>query len=68
MPRPEASKTSGWQIGWQARSSDDERWESVNCHEAIAEAIAASDRVKAENFMAAHFDNTVKLLLNSGIN
>lgn len=57
-----------WKIGWQARSSDDERWDSVNCHEAIAEAIAAGDRARAENFMAAHFDNTVKLLLDSGIN
>lgn len=57
-----------WKIGWQARSSDQERWDSVQCHEVIAEAIAAGDRVRAETFMAAHFDNTVKLLLHSGIN
>jgi GntR family transcriptional regulator, transcriptional repressor for pyruvate dehydrogenase complex len=57
-----------WRIGWKARASDDERYESVACHEAIAEAIAAGDRHAAERLMAEHFDNTVKLLLDSGVN
>lgn len=57
-----------WRIGWSARSNDDERYESVTCHEAIAAAIATSDRVRAEGLMAAHFDNTVKVLLAAGIN
>jgi GntR family transcriptional repressor for pyruvate dehydrogenase complex len=57
-----------WRIGWKARSSDGDRYESVECHEAIASAIEAGDRSRAEQLMAEHFDNTVKLLLQSGIN
>lgn len=57
-----------WRIGWKARSNDGDRYESVECHEAIASAIEAGDRARAEQLMAAHFDNTVKLLLQSGIN
>ncbi|MNY61010.1 transcriptional regulator NanR [compost metagenome] len=57
-----------WPIGWRARVDDSERYESVACHEAIAAAIAAGDRRRAETAMAEHFDNTVKLLLASGVN
>jgi GntR family transcriptional regulator, transcriptional repressor for pyruvate dehydrogenase complex len=56
-----------WPIGWNARPSDTERYESVACHEAIAMAIGASDRHAAERLMAEHFDTTVKLLLDSGV-
>ena len=56
-----------WQIGWSARSTDEARSDSVSCHEAIAAAIAKGDRHGAETYMAEHFDNTVKLLLASGI-
>jgi DNA-binding FadR family transcriptional regulator len=57
-----------WRIGWKARVSDVERYESVACHESIADAIEAGDRQAAERLMAEHFDNTVKLLLDSGVN
>jgi GntR family transcriptional regulator, transcriptional repressor for pyruvate dehydrogenase complex len=57
-----------WRIGWKARSSDAERYESVAGHEAIAAAIEVGDRRTAERQMAEHFDNTVKLLLESGVN
>jgi len=57
-----------WRIGWKARASDAERYESVACHEAIAQAIEAGDKVAAERLMAEHFDNTAKLLLESGVN
>jgi DNA-binding FadR family transcriptional regulator len=57
-----------WHIGWKARVSDAERYEHVAVHEAIATAIETGDRTQAEAQMAAHFDNTVKLLLQSGIN
>lgn len=57
-----------WRVGWQARDNDGARSESVACHEAIAAAIAGSDRSAAETHMALHFDNTVKVLLASGIN
>jgi GntR family transcriptional regulator, transcriptional repressor for pyruvate dehydrogenase complex len=57
-----------WRIGWQARRSEEDRLRSVACHEAIAGAIAARDRLSAESLMASHFDETVKMLLDSGIN
>jgi len=57
-----------WPVGWRARGGDEERFESVACHEAIAAAIVRGERAEAEHSMAAHFDNTVKLLLASGIN
>jgi GntR family transcriptional repressor for pyruvate dehydrogenase complex len=57
-----------WRIGWTARNSDVERLDVVAGHEAIAAAILEGNRVAAEAHMAAHFDNTVKILLASGIN
>jgi GntR family transcriptional regulator, transcriptional repressor for pyruvate dehydrogenase complex len=57
-----------WHIGWKARASDAERYELVGLHESIAAAIEAGDRHGAEARMAAHFDDTVKLLLMSGVN
>jgi DNA-binding FadR family transcriptional regulator len=57
-----------WRIGWVARPSDEDRWTSVACHEAMAKAIAERDRPAAERLMAEHFDNTVKVLLAAGIN
>lgn len=56
-----------WRIGWNARSSDDERMASVECHEAIAGAIAGRDARRAEARMSEHFDGTVKILLAAGI-
>lgn len=57
-----------WRIGWIARETDEDRNENVACHEAIAAAIATGNRAVAETQMAFHFDNTVKVLLASGIN
>ena len=57
-----------WRIGWMARQTDTDRHENVACHEAIAAAIDRGDRAGAEAHMAAHFDDTVKVLLASGIN
>lgn len=57
-----------WRIGWTARETDADRYDNVACHEAIAAAIQAGNRTAAEVHMAAHFDNTVKVLLTSGIN
>lgn len=57
-----------WRIGWLARESDADRDENVACHEAIADAIQRGDRSAAEQRMAEHFDDTVKVLLASGIN
>lgn len=57
-----------WRIGWVARETDADRYENVACHEAIAMAIEQGNRAVAEAQMAAHFDNTVKMLLASGVN
>jgi DNA-binding FadR family transcriptional regulator len=57
-----------WRIGWLARDTDAVRLANVSLHEAIADAVASSDRARAETLMAEHFDNTVKVLLASGIN
>lgn len=57
-----------WRVGWLARESDEDRYDNVTCHEAIAAHIEAGNRAAAEQQMAAHFDNTVKVLLASGIN
>lgn len=57
-----------WRIGWVARETDADRSDNVACHEAIAAAIEVGNRPVAEAQMAAHFDNTVKMLLASGIN
>lgn len=57
-----------WRIGWLARHTDADRYENVTCHEAIGSAIETGNRPVAEQLMAEHFDNTVKVLLASGIN
>jgi GntR family transcriptional repressor for pyruvate dehydrogenase complex len=57
-----------WRVGWLARESDQDRYDNVACHEAIAANIETGNRSGAEAQMAAHFDNTVKVLLASGIN
>lgn len=57
-----------WGIGWRARPTDDERYASIACHEAIASAITSRDRDAAEVAMAEHFDKTVTILLAAGIN
>jgi GntR family transcriptional repressor for pyruvate dehydrogenase complex len=56
-----------WPIGWNSRSTDALRMASVEGHEAIARAIAASDPRAAEAAMAEHFDASVMALLAAGI-
>jgi GntR family transcriptional regulator, transcriptional repressor for pyruvate dehydrogenase complex len=57
-----------WQTGWTARDGDAARNASVDCHEAIAAAIKEKDAQQATTLMAAHFDDTVSVLLSNGIN
>jgi GntR family transcriptional regulator, transcriptional repressor for pyruvate dehydrogenase complex len=56
-----------WQIGWASRPSDADRYDSVACHERIANAIAVQDPRDAEAAMAEHFDHSVKALLAAGV-
>ena len=56
-----------WPIGWVTRATDADRRASVACHAAIAAAIATNAPQRAEQAMAEHFDNSVKVLLAAGI-
>ena len=56
-----------WRIGWDSRSSDEERMAHVECHERIAEAIAGRAVAAAQTLMAEHFDNSVKALIGAGV-
>jgi len=57
-----------WHVAWLSRSTDKERMESIEVHEAIAAAISRQDPRAAETAMAEHFDNSVKALLDAGVN
>ncbi len=57
-----------WHVAWISRPSDKERMESIEAHEAIADAISRQDPRAAETAMAEHFDNSVKALLDAGVN
>ena len=56
-----------WRIGWDSRRTDDQRLNSIACHERIAAAISERDASAAEAAMAAHFDDSVKALLTAGV-
>jgi DNA-binding FadR family transcriptional regulator len=56
-----------WRVGWATRPDDASRADSVACHRAIAAAIRDGDPGAAQTQMAAHFDNTVRVLLAAGI-
>ena len=56
-----------WRIGWDSRRTDDQRLNSIACHERIAAAISQRDASAAEAAMAAHFDDSVKALLTAGV-
>jgi FCD domain len=56
-----------WRIGWESRSSDEERPANVELHARIAAAIEARERRVAKAAMAEHFDGSVKALLSPGV-
>jgi GntR family transcriptional regulator, transcriptional repressor for pyruvate dehydrogenase complex len=56
-----------WEIGWRTRSTDDEQLKVIKGHEDIAEAIFRGDPRLAAEHMAAHFDKSVKALIDAGI-
>lgn len=55
-------------IGWRSRRSEADRLAVFDQHDHIAEAIAAGDVVAAENAMNAHFELSLKALVNAGFN
>ncbi|MEP2758644.1 MAG: FadR/GntR family transcriptional regulator [Hyphomicrobiales bacterium] len=56
-----------WPIGWRNRSEQIQRDKMIETHLGIADAIASGDPQKASQLMAAHFDDSVKVLLDAGL-
>ncbi len=56
-----------WGMGWASRPTDQNRLDSINCHERIAAAITTQDVKTAEACMAEHFDLSVHALLAAGV-
>jgi len=56
-----------WPIGWKSRTNDAERERMFAMHEDIARAVTAGDPVAAATAMAAHFDESVRVLLTVGM-
>ena len=56
-----------WVIGWKTRSSDQAQLEMIKGHQDIADAILKGDPQLAAEYMAAHFDKSVKALIDAGI-
>jgi GntR family transcriptional regulator, transcriptional repressor for pyruvate dehydrogenase complex len=56
-----------WVIGWKTRSSDEEQLKMIKGHENIADAILKGDPRLAAEHMAAHFDKSIKALIDAGI-
>ena len=56
-----------WPIGWRSRTSRAQRLGMIQNHLDIAKAVLAGDPQKAAELMACHFDNSVKILINSGL-
>ncbi len=51
---------------WQTRQTADQRRDSVDRHRGLAQAIANRDVQGAREWMSAHFDESVGILLGSG--
>lgn len=64
----EAVTRQTWRVSWTSRRTEADRMRTVEGHKIIADAIAAGDPGAAAKAMADHFDDSVKALLNAGIN
>lgn len=56
-----------WPIGWRNRVRPEQRMTMIRTHVNMAEAIATGDPEKANKLMAAHFDDSIKVLLDAGV-
>lgn len=56
-----------WPIGWRSRISEGKQETAVITHIELAEAIAVGDPLEAKRLMAAHFDESVAVLLAAGL-
>lgn len=56
-----------WSIGWRSRVDQDQKRAMIQTHIGIADAIATGDPQKANALMTAHFDDSIKVLLDAGL-
>jgi DNA-binding FadR family transcriptional regulator len=56
-----------WVIGWRTRATEEEQIKMIEGHADIARAIIAGNPQLAAEHMAAHFDKSVKALIDAGI-
>lgn len=56
-----------WPVGWNSRAEEGEKDSMLRCHEAIADAINRQDVAAARHAMSAHFDDTMRVLMNAGV-
>lgn len=56
-----------WPVGWKSRAEEGERDSMLRHHEALAETITQQDVGAARHAMSAHFDDTMRVLMQAGI-
>jgi GntR family transcriptional regulator, transcriptional repressor for pyruvate dehydrogenase complex len=56
-----------WPVGWKSRTSPEARQTMLDTHAEIAAAVATGDPEQAVAAMAAHFDESVRALLQAGM-
>lgn len=56
-----------WPVGWKSRTTAEARETMIATHEAIARAVLTGDPQAAAREMAAHFDESVRALLQAGM-
>lgn len=56
-----------WPIGWRSRKAEGKQEAAVVTHIELAEAIAVGDPQEARKLMAAHFDESITVLLAAGL-
>ncbi|NRA87493.1 MAG: FadR family transcriptional regulator [Rhizobiales bacterium] len=56
-----------WSIGWRNRTQHGQREEMIQTHIDIADAIVLGDPLKANELMSAHFDDSIKVLIDAGL-
>lgn len=56
-----------WPVGWRNRTGKGQRERMIQVHNDIADSIVAGDPVRASELMSAHFEDSVKVLLDAGL-
>lgn len=56
-----------WPIGWRSRTQVAQRQAMIQTHIDIADAILTGDPHKASLLMSAHFDDSMRVLLDAGM-